>query len=162
MVGIREATGNNDGPQVERFLAYVGLGKGYPWCAAFVCTMYGDMCIDNPRSAWVPDLFKDHIIWKSSYSDWRTGINLFRKGDIYSIWFASKNREAHTGIVIGWDADYLYTVDGNTNIAGSREGDGVYKKKRPKRQVYAIADYLGGERRNDWREDGKYALIKND
>ena len=35
-IGVREATGRNDGKQVELYLKSVGLGKGYAWCAAFV------------------------------------------------------------------------------------------------------------------------------
>jgi len=27
---------NNSGPDVEKYLASVGLGKGHPWCMAFV------------------------------------------------------------------------------------------------------------------------------
>ena len=35
-IGVREATGRNDGKQVEQYLKSVGLGKGYAWCSAFV------------------------------------------------------------------------------------------------------------------------------
>ena len=35
-IGVREATGRNDGKQVELYLKSVGLGKGYAWCSAFV------------------------------------------------------------------------------------------------------------------------------
>jgi hypothetical protein len=36
-LGIKEATGNNDGPRVEEYLRYTNLGSGYEWCSAFVC-----------------------------------------------------------------------------------------------------------------------------
>lgn len=162
-VGIREETGNNDGPEVKRFLNYVNLSEGYAWCAAFVCCMHGDFGFDNPKSAWVPDLFKNksHIIWENTHSEWRKGMNVFRPGSIYAIWFASKNRVAHTGIVTGWDEDYIYAIDGNTNVQGSREGDGVYRKKRPRKQVYAVADYIESEIKVDWRENGVFARIVN-
>src|SRR5690606_13254046 len=39
-VKIREATGRNDGPWVGRILKVFGLGKGNPWCAAFVGKCY--------------------------------------------------------------------------------------------------------------------------
>ena len=36
-VGVTETPpGSNEGEDVERFLASVGLGDGYPWCSAFV------------------------------------------------------------------------------------------------------------------------------
>ncbi len=33
------------------------------------------------------------------------------------------------------------SIEGNTNRAGSREGDGVYRKIRPKQTVAALGDY---------------------
>jgi hypothetical protein len=39
----------------------------------------------------------------------------------------------HVGLVYKYDADYAYTVEGNTNASGSAEGNGVYLKKRPRR-----------------------------
>ncbi|MDR2283061.1 MAG: hypothetical protein LBE37_07630, partial [Sphingobacterium sp.] len=35
-LGVREATGKNDGQRVEEYLRYTNLGKGYEWCASFV------------------------------------------------------------------------------------------------------------------------------
>jgi hypothetical protein len=39
---------------------------------------------------------------------------------------------SHVGIVIQDKGSRIITVEGNTNGAGSREGDGVYRKDRPK------------------------------
>ncbi|MFI2242384.1 peptidoglycan-binding protein [Streptomyces chrestomyceticus] len=46
---------------------------------------------------------------------------------------------SHVGVVTSYDADYVWTVEGNTNGNGSAEGDGVYTKKRARR-----SDYLYG------------------
>jgi hypothetical protein len=43
---------------------------------------------------------------------------------------------SHTGLVYAYDTDYIYTVEGNTNSSGSAEGDGVYLKKRARRDTY--------------------------
>lgn len=43
---------------------------------------------------------------------------------------------SHTGLVYAYDATYIYTVEGNTNSSGSAEGDGVYLKKRGRRDSY--------------------------
>lgn len=43
---------------------------------------------------------------------------------------------SHTGLVYAYDATYIYTVEGNTNSSGSAEGDGVYLKKRARRDTY--------------------------
>ncbi|WP_031013285.1 CHAP domain-containing protein [Streptomyces sp. NRRL S-475] len=40
---------------------------------------------------------------------------------------------SHTGLVMDYDDDWIYTVEGNTNDSGSAEGDGVYTKKRARR-----------------------------
>jgi hypothetical protein len=34
-VGVREEGGANRGPWVEKFLAFVGLARGNPWCASW-------------------------------------------------------------------------------------------------------------------------------
>lgn len=170
-IGIRE-NGINSGPQVEEYLHYVNLGRGQPWCAAFVCWVFGQAGIENPRSAWSPDLFKgSKVIWDraesrkqkarsrekyqvmgSSYQD---GISLGSMSvhpttnnrqpttaDIFGIFFPEKNRIAHAGFVDQWGETWLITVEGNTNIEGSREGDGVYRKRRLVRSVYKVARYI--------------------
>ncbi|QPB09781.1 endolysin endopeptidase [Streptomyces phage Shady] len=43
---------------------------------------------------------------------------------------------SHVGVVTSYDADYVYTVEGNTNDNGSAEGDGVYRRKRARRDDY--------------------------
>ena len=65
-------------------------------------------------------------------------------------WFKSRNRwtdypvlgglfylgpvgQNHVGVVYGYDADSIYTVEGNTNAGGSFQGDGVYQRVRPRR-----------------------------
>lgn len=35
-LGVKEKTGKNDGPEIEKYLKTVGLGSGYAWCAAFI------------------------------------------------------------------------------------------------------------------------------
>lgn len=63
-VGVREQ-GTNGGPQVEKYLRYVNLSKGDPWCAAFVCWVFGQAGVGNPKSGWSPDLFPaSKIIWE--------------------------------------------------------------------------------------------------
>lgn len=43
---------------------------------------------------------------------------------------------SHVGLVYAYDASYVYTVEGNTNATGGAEGDGVYFKKRLRRDSY--------------------------
>lgn len=137
-IGVREKTGKNDGVQVEQYLKYTGLVKGYPWCAAFVCWSYGQAGIPNPKTAYCPALFTSkYVIYKSHQV-----IKLPVSGDIFGIWFSNLKRIAHTGFVDSWSEKFVITVEGNTNDALSRDGDGVYKKKRLRSQIHSVARYI--------------------
>lgn len=39
----------------------------------------------------------------------------------------------HVGVVTAFDADRIWTIEGNTNDGGSYQGDGVYRRVRPRR-----------------------------
>lgn len=54
-------------------------------------------------------------------------------GDQFFIYFPSKKRVAHTGFVTGISADgrTVYTIEGNSNPGGSRNGYGVVRRARP-------------------------------
>ena len=39
-------------------------------------------------------------------------------------------RVAHVGLVEKSEGDWLVTIEGNTNGGGSRDGDGVYRRRR--------------------------------
>lgn len=155
-IGVRE-TGNNSGEAVEKYLAYTGLGKGNPWCAAFVCWVYGQAGVANPHTAWSPDLFpQSKVIWNRGkspvrnarlFSDQTSGTSgstppTPTRADIFAIYFPEKGRIAHTGFIDTWDGTWLTTVEGNTNVFGSREGDGVYRKRRLVNSIYKVARYV--------------------
>ena len=105
-VGVRELTHHNDGPEVERFLAHVGLKKGAPWCAAFVSyCLYKAGYTDAPRSGWSPDYFpKRQRVWALSqkytppHAD-STPPYHAQIGDLFGIWYANLGRIAHVGFV---------------------------------------------------------------
>jgi len=140
-IGVRELTGNNDGLMVEKFLLSAGLGKGYPWCAAFIYWTLKEANIDLnlQHPAWVPSYFtKENIIYVRGEINKRPPVF----GDMIGIWFESKGRLAHIGFYDGENSDYYFTVEGNTNEDGSREGDGVYRKRRIKRQVHSISSWI--------------------
>lgn len=132
-VGVREATGRNDGPRVEDYLRSVGLGKGEPWCAAFVYWAHRAADIEAVRSGYSPDWFRRNLVEKGR----ATG------GDVFGVWFSSKKRIAHVGLIerLERGGKWVITVEGNTNDAGSREGDGVYRKRRPIRQIHSVSRF---------------------
>lgn len=138
---VREATGNNDGPDVRLILSSVKLGEGYYWCGAFVHRVYslcGEHLEPVKSFAWVPTWFpKDRIVWKTGNPNGRV-----RPGDVVGFYSASLKRMAHMGILESEQESFFTTIEGNTNGAGSRNGDGVYRKKRLKSQTRAVARWI--------------------
>lgn len=130
-IGVRELTGNNDGPRVEAYLACTGLKKGEPWCAAFLTWVFKQAGYNAPHSAWSPDLFPSSRLVKVPLP-----------ADVLGIYFPKLERIAHVGMVERVDGDWCMSIEGNTNVNGSREGDGVYRKRRPMKSVYRVADWF--------------------
>jgi len=137
-IGIKEATGQNDGPEVEAYLAATGLGKGNPWCAAFCSWCFTQANVPNPKSAYSPDWFRSNIVYhKNQKAD-----GIPQKGDVFGIYFQSMNRVAHVGFIQKWDQEWVVTVEGNSNDDGSRDGYGVFKRRRLKSQIYAVSSWV--------------------
>ena len=123
-IGVRELTGRNDGVAVKQYLNSVGLDEGFAWCAAFVSWVHDQAGVTGAKSAWSPSwLPRDRLVKNA------------KPGDVFGIYFSSKKRIAHVGIIEVPGATTI-TIEGNTNEAGSREGDGVYRKRRLSKQIY--------------------------
>jgi hypothetical protein len=143
-VGVREATGRNDGPEVEAYLKHVRLPKGNPWCAAFVCYQLSSCGVDNPRSGWSPAVAAaGRRVWSP-----RKALRSPLPGDVFSLFYPKLGREGHVGFVLSHDGKYITTVEGNTSGPGSREGDGVYVLKRQLNKCHAITSYFPDALRN--------------
>jgi hypothetical protein len=138
-IGVKEATGHNDGPEVESYLRSVDLAPGAPWCAAFVSWTYTKNGIKNPRSAWSPVYFPSS---KVIYTRDGTIKAIPQKADVFGIYFANLGRIAHVGFIHFWGSRLVETVEGNTNDAGSREGTRVASKRRPTRTIYKVSRYI--------------------
>lgn len=149
-LGIREATGRNDGARVDEVLASVGLrGSRAPWCAAWNRYIYDQANIRNigPRSAWSP-------AWVASPT-WKQGRGETPlPGDAWGLaWTLSEGgkdvfRVRHTGLVGEWGKTVMKTYEGNTNkdaVYGStadRDGGGSHSKRRLIRQVYSVRNWI--------------------
>jgi hypothetical protein len=135
-IGVREKTGNNDGLKVESYLAVVKLKKGQPWCAAFLSWVYNKAGYTKPSTGWSPDMFPNARLARSALP-----------GNILGIYFTNLKRIAHVGLIVQQKGEWITAVEGNTNVNGSREGDGVYRKLRHIKTIYRIADWVSTERR---------------
>ena len=137
-LSVREATGANDGLWVRRYLRVTGLDEGYPWCAAFQAYIHQKAEIPAPRSARVVDWFAQNVVWKREFGARHVEA---RPGMVGALYYQNIGRLGHIFLIVGEDASNYYTIEGNTNGAGSREGDGVYRKIRSKKSIAALADY---------------------
>lgn len=125
---VRETQGSNRGEVVNRFLARVGLEPGQPWCAAFVSVVGSDMLLDQ----WPLPMTGGCATLGDAAKAKGIRYKVPAPGAVFLIYFPDKGRFAHTGFVIGrdGDSDYWFTIEGNTNEGGGREGTGVYKRRR--------------------------------
>jgi len=139
-IGVRELTGKNDGIRVEEYLAAAGRKKGDAWCAAFVTWVFKKAEVKAVVSGWSPDWFpaKSAIYTRGEKSN-----RMPYMADVFGIYFQELGRIAHCGFVDVWEeGNFCITVEGNTNDTGSSEGDGVYRKRRLKSQIYKVSRWL--------------------
>ncbi|QJD50673.1 endolysin [Streptomyces phage Issmi] len=130
-VGVHEGKSNGHWNNDQRYSDEVpGLewSDYQAWCATFVSWL--------AYKADLSDLFP-------RTASCLTGVSWFKQRGRFSEYpavgaqvFFGKNGGTHTGIVVSYDADFIYTIEGNTNDNGSAEGDGVYRKKRARRDAY--------------------------
>ncbi|MCC3773660.1 peptidoglycan-binding protein [Streptomyces sp. UNOB3_S3] len=99
-----------------------------PWCSTFVSWVF--------QEAGASDIAP---VTASCYE----GVSWFEDRGRFSeypavgavVYFGSGGG-THVGIVTSYTDDTIYTVEGNTNDSGSAEGDGVYRKARPRKSSY--------------------------
>jgi peptidoglycan hydrolase-like protein with peptidoglycan-binding domain len=134
--GVRE-TGRNRGPEVDQYISRVGLTpeKAYAWCQAFVywCfdeaakkTLSANPCVRTAGvlDHWAKSPAAVRVYAERAFDD----PSLIRPGAIFIVDHGAG--KGHTGIVTKVMDGHVGTIEGNTNQAGSREGDGVYQKIR--------------------------------
>lgn len=126
--------GSNAGPFVEACLKTVGLGGGNSWCQAFMYRVLNEaahaLSAPNPmpRTAGVLDC------WNKTSPNNRILKADSRPTNIlpgYQFIYDHGKGLGHTGMVVDVLADGSFTtIEGNTDPAGSRNGYGVFKRKR--------------------------------
>jgi len=142
---VVEEGGPNRGAKVESYQRAAGLHPGDPWCAAFVAWNVATAKGVAKPPSWTSG---------SAITTWQRGSRGLAAGDKATpleaearlkvapgwVWVratTAKDADAarkggwvkgHCGIVVAVDEAGFHTVEGNTNKAGSREGDGVWRK----------------------------------
>lgn len=125
---VDEDRGPNSGDFVDDFLREAGgLGPGYPWCAASINWCCEMLEVPNPAKA-------DAAVvgWKN----WAVAQGRRRAAPARGLlcYWLNRDQTGHIGIVSNFLADknHVLSIEGNTNAAGSREGDAIARKQRPK------------------------------
>ncbi len=137
-IGVREEPpGSNAGPEVEKFLASVGLGKGNPWCAAFVYWCVDQAARKQGVSNPLPKTGSVMDMWNRAQAarlrclraaEAQAKPSLVTSGMVFIMSF--DGGKGHTGFVKGFAGGNLATIEGNSNDGGSRDGIGVFSLKR--------------------------------
>lgn len=131
--------GYNAGPAVEKYQRFGGGKKGDAWCSWFVTWCLRQGGVLTARFGRARSWFDArHTIWQQG-----RGVTP-RPGDLTGYrWGAS--HISHVGIVESWGSGVsCLTIEGNTGGGKAllREGQGVYRNWRDKRQVWAVADVI--------------------
>jgi len=166
-VGVREQPlGSNDGPRVRQYWQRTGYRFPVFWCMCFLWWVIDEVCeelgVENlvPRSgdcdtveAWGA---KRKILFKTP-----------QPGDLGFVTRSKGTDAYHVFLVKEVHADYLITIEGNSNAGGSNNGDGVYERRRERRSNHnyvrfallmvpeaeavpsSVALYLGAEKLMD-------------
>jgi|SRR6185437_6820316 len=144
-LGVSEKpVGSNSGPEVDEYLASVGLKPGYAWCQSFVHWCYEQAAkqlgVQNPviKTAGVQDCWnKTAIQFKVSKHDAILHSSLLLKpGDQFMLSYG--HGAGHTGIVEKIEGLVIHTIEGNSNNNGSREGYEVVRHQRSLGSPYLL------------------------
>jgi hypothetical protein len=130
--------GSNWGEPVKTYLASVGITFPASWCAAFVYWSFrqaaAEMALNNPlvRTGGVLDHWHRAADIHKVYMD-------YRAGDIFIM--DHGHGLGHTGFIEKVENGVLYTVEGNTNDTGSREGFEVCRRERKTTSIIGALRY---------------------
>lgn len=136
-VGVREVT-RNRGPEIDSYSVDIGRdpAKADPWCAIFVCAMFQRAAKQMGIRCPVPPTAGCWTL------DERTPTYLRTRTAVPGAIFFTKGHK-HTGLVVSVadGGNLIRTIEGNTDLAGDREGDGVYERVRKRSEIEIYLDY---------------------
>lgn len=141
-IGVEEVDGTNCGPRVDEFKAATNLPphESWPWCAAFVCWVVREALkstgvketatFKRPTTAGAWDLENWSRRQDNSTSTKKPPEGDIQAGDIVVFTFS------HVGIAVASPKNgFVETVEGNSDLQGSREGGAVGRHMRKLSQI---------------------------
>ena len=135
--GAREATGRNDGALINQWQASTGNKSGDAWCMSWAVDVISTMLAAlwprlGPKAFPLPYSASCDVVRAACR---KLGLQRTTPevGDLFFV-MASATDATHVGIVTariaGGTDPRFRSIEGNTNTAGSRDGDGVYQAVR--------------------------------
>lgn len=133
-VGIREKTGNNDGPMVELIQETIGGHSQEAWCMAFMQTCVAYAEFKTGIMSKLPASEHCLTVWANVPEEMK--VQRFPKRGAIAIWQHGNTSNGHTGMFVEKFTGGFVAIEGNTtsgtdpNGAIVREGGGTYRTKR--------------------------------
>lgn len=119
----------NNRQKYSNQVAGMAWSDGQAWCAVFANWLFGQAGIAVPKGAVTASC--------------AAGVAAYKKAGRFTEYpvvgaqvFYGTGGGSHTGVVLKYDDTFVWAYEGNTNTSGSSEGDGVYLKKRMRRDTY--------------------------
>lgn len=118
-IGVEEIPrGSNDGERVREYLRSANITVPAPWCAAFV--------VWCQKQAGLSPFITAHVatMWDRNKDKQKSTP---QPGDVFVM---LKGQSGHCGFVKRVEGDKIFTIEGNTNDSGEREGYEVCERER--------------------------------
>lgn len=129
--------GSNWGEPVKSYLSSVEINFPAAWCMAFVywCFAKASQSMNLHNTA----IKTGSVInaWNKAGPHIKSSVPLI--GSVFIMDFGKG--KGHTGLVENFDTEFIYTIEGNTNDAGSREGIKVCRRKRSRNTIKGYLKY---------------------
>lgn len=134
-LGQEEKSGNKGykDPVFEEKMKAVGWQINHSWCCYFT-ELVAKEAFAKDSAQWkaFDKLFQPSCT--ATYENF-AGSSMFKVGTVakvgaLAVWRHGAGWKGHIGVVESVDGNFMYTIEGNTNAAGSREGTAVLRKKR--------------------------------
>lgn len=137
-IGNKEIpAGSNAGPFVEACLKTVGLGKGFPWCAAFTYRVFNEACALAGVANFLPRTGHVLTCWRDTVVDRKISAKNATKDTIKPGYLGIMNYGGGRGHIFIVESVSVtdkgltfHTIEGNTDAGGSRTGGMVCRQTR--------------------------------
>jgi hypothetical protein len=127
------------GSNKQPYAALAGHANGQPWCATFLVAAWkknGVPLVPGTNTAFTPSMQK-------AFKNAGRLHDAPRPGDVGHVFYPNLDggRIGHVFFVERVEGDYVATIEGNTNLDGSRQGIGVFRHRRKWRGSSAIRGF---------------------